>query len=436
VRKTGSGLDLPIALALMIASGYLAPATLEPYLVAGELSLSGKVCIPPGIVSIALLASERDRILLTGKVGAIRTIIQDPIAQVESLRTIAESDELAGDQSFSCDEQIREEQIREEPATLDYSDVVNQDAAIRALTIAAVGGHNLLMVGEPGTGKTMLARRLPTILSDLEPSEMLEIAQIYSTIDPAWRPRRSRPFRSPHHSASSVGLIGGGSPIRPGEVTLSHHGILFLDEIPEFKPASLQMLRQPMESGHVTIVRATEAVSMPAAFQLIATANPCPCGYYGSTERSCRCTMQRIEQYRSRLGGPLVDRIDMTIMVPRPQSDEIIRLHGTHSSAQIKEQVIRAKEFARHRHPDADVAHAMCDYLADNRFTPEALRLLRCAAESFMLSGRALGKVSRIARTIADLELCDDVIEAHVAEAMDYRNHWVSERTKSGGGIR
>jgi magnesium chelatase family protein len=325
---------------------------------------------------------------------------------------------------------------RRKPGILkDYRDVGGQELAKRAFQIAAAGGHGLMMMGPPGSGKTMLAERLPSILAELDEAERLETARIYSAAgeDMSRVVAGIRPFRHPHHTISNAGLLGGGSPVRPGEVSLAHNGVLFLDEVSQFSRSVLQGLRQPMEDGRITIVRADGAFTMPSKFMLVAASNPCPCGYLGDPEVSCRCSHADVVAYQGRLGGPLIDRIDMQLDVWRTSFDSVVHAGSGLSSAQLREGVLAAREFRAWREArvrdaglskDGGKAHAeeeIPDLLARNDVDAAAELFLRDAAASNSLSGRSIVRTVSLARTIADMEESQVVGEGHMAEAFGLR---------------
>ena len=453
VKKDSAGYDLPIAIACMMASGQFFSEKSDDYLLLGELALDGRVRRVRGALASAMLAAAQ------GKRGII--VPADNAAEA----AVVDGIEAIGVQYLTEAVGFLTDELPLEPVTvdleevfssasrydIDFSDVRGQETAKRALTIAAAAHHNILMIGPPGSGKTMLAKRIPTILPPLMPAESLETTRVYSSrglLGPGQSLMAIRPVRAPHHSASAAALVGGGTIPQPGEISLAHHGVLFLDEFPEFARATLEMIRQPLEDGYVTIPRVHSTMKFPAQIMLVAAMNPCPCGYFTDPKRKCTCSPHQIERYLSRVSGPLIDRIDIHIEVPPVPWKQLRSSGDGTSSADMRQQVVAARDIQRRRFGNGAGVFASAAGAAgagdsggasvanvtttNATMTSRQVRhfcrldaagetILKQAMTELGLSARAHDKVLRIARTIADLEGVADIAAHHLAEAIQYR---------------
>jgi magnesium chelatase family protein len=432
LRKEGSSFDLPLAVAILSASAQIAPTGLEQWMMVGELSLDGTLQPAKGILPIAIKArADHFKGLIVPKQNAREAAIVNHL-EVYGVSSLTEVVSLiTGLQQFEptvvdTRKEFYEQQYQFD---LDYADVRGQENVKRALEVAAAGGHNIIMIGPPGSGKSMMAKRLPSILPPLTLAESLETTQIHSvagTLAEGSSLISQRPFRAPHHTISEVALVGGGNNPMPGEISLAHNGVLFCDELPEFNKHTLEVLRQPLEDRKVTISRAKYSATFPCSFMFVASMNPCPCGYYGDPTHSCVCTPGQIHKYLNKISGPLMDRIDIQCPITPVPFKDISSAQPGEPSEKIRERVIRARQIQTERFKNVGGIHCnaqMTERMIHQYAEPDAdgIEMLRKAMERFSLSARAYSRILKVARTIADLAGSEQVQTDHLAEAISYR---------------
>jgi magnesium chelatase family protein len=416
--KEGGGFDLPIALGILAASGQLSADRLHEWEFIGELALSGELRNVPGCLPAALAAQREQRYLITSQDSAADAAQVPSVCVYGAENLLSVCAHLNGQYPLEC---ASPNISATKTVVPDLIDVIGQDSAKRALEIAAAGGHHILFSGPPGTGKTLLASRLPGLLPPLDENDMLDVASLYSISNQPYVIGQ-RPYRYPHHTASAAALVGGGSSPKPGEISLAHGGVLFLDELPEFPRRVLEVLREPLEAGHIAISRARQQIVFPARFQLVAAMNPCPCGYFGDSTRQCRCTPDRIRQYRERISGPLLDRIDLQVTVPRLPPGIIGKeKSGRESTQQVAERVLLAREKQQQRNGCCNAQLEGAALREHCQLVREDQEFLEQTATRLGLSQRAYFRLLKVARTIADLADCDVIERSHLAEAMHYR---------------
>lgn len=431
IKKEGTSFDLPVAAGILSAEGIITSESLMDYFILGELSLDGSIKAVRGALSVAAAARELGKKIILPVENMHEAALVSGV-EVYGISTLAGLVEfLNGTNPVErCAVDLNKICSRHDDQSVDISEVKGQEHVKRALEVAAAGGHNLIMIGPPGSGKTMLARRIPTILPDMSVEEAIEATKIHSVagvLEPGRYLVTERPFRAPHHTISDAGLIGGGRIPRPGEVSLAHNGVLFLDELPEFRKNVLEVLRQPLEDGKVSIARAAMSLTYPSNFMFVGAMNPCPCGFLGDTHKECVCTPMQVIQYRSKISGPLMDRIDIHCVVPAVRFNELSKDKECETSADVKKRVDRARKIQAGRFSGKQmVVHSNSRmpsrYIKKHcEITGECVKLLETAVDRLGLSARAYTRILKVARTIADLDESEKIRPEHVSEAIQYR---------------